>query len=60
MAEQYARLIANSTYLSYAKKYGIETKTKTGKAKPITSLAKAIYAYETKHLKKGNKGLYYY
>ena len=60
MAEQYARLIANSTYLSYAKKYGIDTKTKTGKPKAMTVLAKAIYAYETKHLKKGNKGLYHY
>ena len=60
MAEQYSRLIANSTYLSYAKKYKIETKTKTGKPKPMTTLAKSIYAYESKHLKKGEKGLYYY
>ena len=60
MAEPCARLIANSTYVSYAKKYGIDTKTKTGKPKPMTALAKAIYARETKHLKKGSKGLYYY
>ena len=60
MAEQYSRLVAHATYLSYAKKYKIEIKTKTGKPKPMTTLAKAIYAYETKHLKKGEKGLYYY
>ena len=60
MAEQYSRLIANSTYLSYAKTYKTDTKTKTGRPKTMTTLAKSIYANESKHLKKGEKGLYYY
>ena len=55
-----SRLIAYTTYTSYARKYGIETKTKTGKPRTMNVLAKAIYDYETKHLKKGVKGLYYF
>ena len=54
----YSRIISATTYVSYAKKYGITLKTKNGKLKPLSSLAKSIYAYETKH--KGLKGLYYY
>ena len=56
----YSRIISATTYVSYAKKYGITLTTKNGKLKPLSSLAKSIYAYETKHLKKGVKGLYYY
>jgi hypothetical protein len=55
MVEQYFRLVANATYLSYAKKHKLELKTKTGKPKPMTTLAKAVYANETKHLKEGKK-----
>jgi len=57
---EYSRLISAETYRSYAKKYGITISTKSGKPKTLSSLAKAIYAHETKHLKKGVKGLYYY
>jgi len=56
----YARLIAGATYKEYAKKYGIKLTTKDGKSKTLSSLAKSIYNYETKYLKKGEKGLYYY
>ena len=56
---EYSRIIPATTYVSYAKKYGIAVKTKDGKPKTLSSLAKSIYAYETKHLKKGEKGLYY-
>ena len=55
-----SRIIAYPTYVAYAKKYDIDTKTKTGKLRSMPVLAKAIYDYETKHLKKGVKGLYYY
>ena len=55
-----SRIIAYPTYVAYAKKYGIDTKTKTGKLRSMPVLAKAIYDYETKHLKKGVKELYYY
>ena len=55
-----ARLIAYATYVTFAKKYGIDTKTKAGKPRTMAVLSKAIYDYETKHLKKGVKGLYYY
>ena len=57
---EYSRIIPAATYLSYAKKYGISVKTKDGKPKTLSSLSKSIYAYETKNLKKGTKGLYYY
>ena len=56
---EYSRIISAATYVSYAKKYGIAVKTKDGKPKTLSSLSKSIYAYETKHLKKGEKGLYY-
>ena len=55
-----SRIIGYTTYVSYARKYGIDIKTKTGKLRSMPVLAKAIYDYETKHLKKGVKGLYYY
>ena len=55
-----SRLIAYATYVTFAKKYGIDTKTKAGKPRTMPVLAKAIYDYETKHLKKGVKGLYHY
>ena len=55
-----ARLIAYATYVSFAKKYGIDTKTRAGKPRTMAVLAKAIYDYETKHFKKGVKGLYYF
>ena len=55
-----SRLIAYATYVSFAKKYGIDTKTKAGKPRTMAVLSKAIYDYETKHLTKGVKGLYYY
>ena len=54
----YSRIISATTYVSDAKKCGITLTTKNGKLKPLSSLAKSIYAYETKH--KGVKGLYYY
>ena len=56
----YSRIISAATYGSYVKKYGITLTTKNGKPKLLSSLAKSIYTYETKHLKKGEKGLYYY
>ena len=56
----YSRLISAATYKGYAKKYGITQTTKDGKPKTLSSLAKSICSYETKHLKKGEKGLYYY
>ena len=55
-----SRIIAYATYVSYAKKYGIDTKAKAGQPRSMPVLAKAIYAYETKHLKKGVKCLYYF
>ena len=54
------RLIAYATYVSFAKKYGIDTKTKAGKPRTMAVLDKAIYDYETKHLKRGVKGLYHF
>lgn len=56
---EYARLIASPTYWRYAKKYGI-TLTHKGKHKTLKQLQQQIYKYETKFLKKGEKGLYYY
>ena len=56
----FSRIIPATTYVSYAKKYGISVNDKDGKPKSLSVLSKAIYAYETKHKKKGFKGLYYY
>lgn len=53
------RLIATSTYWKYANKYGIPLKNGKGQLKTLKQLQQEIYKYETKNLKKGQKGLYY-
>lgn len=56
----FSRLIAAPTYWRYANKYGIPLKNSKGEHKTLKQLQTAIYRYETKNLKKGEKGLYYF
>ena len=53
------RLISTLTYRKFADKYGIPLKNIKGNLKTLKQLQQEIYKYETKHLKKGEKGLYY-
>ena len=56
----YSRLIATSTYWKFAKKYNIPIKNSKGEHKTFKQLQTAIYNYETKYLKTGEQGLYYF
>ena len=51
--------ISYKTYLDFAKKYNIPTKTKTGRLRSMTTLSKLIYQHEMKN-KSIKSGLYVY
>lgn len=49
------RAIAYKTYLDFAKKYHIKVSKKSA-----SQLSKQIYRFEKRHLKKNQKGLYFF
>jgi hypothetical protein len=53
------RAISYQTYLEYAEKYNIPTKTKSGRLRSMTTLSKLIYQHEMKN-KSIKSGLYVY